>query len=140
MEEYEEGDDDTEEDEPEQPSTSAAPMASTQETQEEDDDKTEDEEEDPQLSEWFKIDKKASKQPEVERPVSDSETEADSDNDDLNRDDDINSEGENGDDWVDVDPSASSPVDATSVCPPSYHSPAVVELISHSWRTPTYLR
>ena len=83
MEEYEE-DDDTEDEEPGQPSTSAATGISSQ--QEEDDDKTEDEDEDPELTEWFNIKEKTSRSG-IQRPVSDSETEADSDNEDVNEED-----------------------------------------------------
>ncbi|KAI0720902.1 DNA ligase 4 [Fomitopsis betulina] len=107
-------DDDTEDDEHEQPSTSVATAASIKE--EEDDDKTEDEEEDPELSEWFKIKEKTSKRPEVQIPASDSETEADSDNEDITRNEDV--EQDDADDWVDVKPtdsSASSLVDAASL-------------------------
>ena len=74
--------------------------------------------------------------------MSDSETEVDSDNEDVTRDDDVNA-GEDDDDWVDLksaDPSASSPVDAASVRVPCCHSLAVVECNSRSWRVPTYLR
>ncbi|KZT65040.1 DNA ligase 4 [Daedalea quercina L-15889] len=110
-------DEDTEDAEelPEQPSTSN--VAAVPKEEEEDDDKTEDEDEDPELANWFNVKEKASEKPEVQRPLTDSETEADSDNEDVNRDDDINAAEDAGDDWVDVKPtgpSANSPVDATS--------------------------
>ena len=139
MEEYEE-DDDTEDEEPEQPSTSAATRLSSSQ-QEEDDDKTEDEDEDPELSEWFKIEEKTSRSG-IQRPVSDSETEADSDNEDVNEED-AHPEEDDGDDWVDVKPaesSNSSLVDVASVCLfPCLPRPAV-KYNSHSSRMPTSLK